>query len=443
MSYKLILIEPINRLALQKNRLHIFENIARTSYFRVPPLALGVLAGLTPDEWEVKIIQEPLENPNYDENADLIGITAATHTVKRGYEIADEFRKRGKKVIMGGIHPSVMINEALEHCDAVCIGEAENVWKEILEDAKKGTLKKIYKQKQPFDLSFYTPPRREIMPKRTSIFYNVGTVEASRGCPYNCDFCSVSIIHGKKIRYRPLDNILPEIENINHRRIFFVDNNIIANFKHAKELFREMIPMKKSWTAQATISIVKDEKLLKLASDSGCYGLLIGIESITEEGFKKYDKSVNSFKELKEALKILKEHKIGVLAHMVFGNDFDTKETMWETIEKLLELDVVSATLGILVPYPGTQLARNLEKQGRILTKDWDYYDIHHLVFKPKNFSHEEFLKEIQAIRERFFTTKEILSRAFRYHSITALGFNISSRAHNIVGSIPEHKILE
>lgn len=433
MQYKLLLIEPVNRLALKKKSFHIFDNIARASYFRVPPLALGILAGLTPPEWEIKIIQEPLDTPDYDEDADLVGITVATHTAKRGYEIADEFKKRGKLVIMGGIHPSVMVDEALAHCDSVCIGEVENIWKDILNDAKRGALKKIYRQKQPSDLRFYTPPRRDLMPERTSIFYNVGTIEASRGCPYNCDFCSVSITHGKRIRYRPLDNILPEIESIKHNRLFFVDNNIIASFRHAKELFREMIPLKKSWTAQATISIVKDEELLKLASDSGCYGLLIGIENLTEEGFKKYNKSVRNFNELKVALRILKDHKIGVLAHMVFGNDFDTKGTIRETGEKLLELDVVSATLGILVPYPGTQLANNLEKQGRILTKDWDYYDIHHLVFQPKNFSRKEFLDEIQSIRKNFFATKAILSRAFRYRSLTALGFNISSRAHNNV----------
>jgi len=276
---KLLLIEPANKFALNKRKFHFLENIARTAYYDVPPLALGVIAALTPSDWEIKILQEPKDMVDYDENADLVGITAATHNVKRGYEIAREFRRRGKKVIMGGIHPSVMVEEALNFCDAVCVGEAELVWKEVLEDLKKGELKKVYKAREVFDLSQYSPPRRDLFPKKKEAFYSPSTIEASRGCPYNCDFCSVSITHGKVIRYRPVKSIIQEMESIDNKRLFFVDNNIISSFQKAKELFSAMVPLKKQWTAQATISIVKDQKLLELASKSGCYGLLIGIET--------------------------------------------------------------------------------------------------------------------------------------------------------------------
>ena len=238
-------------------------------------------------------------------------------------------------------------------------------------------------------------------------------------------------MHGRKIRYRPIDNLIPEMERMENKNLFFVDNNIIANFKHAKELFREMIPLKKKWTGQATISIVKDRELLKLASDSGCYGLLIGIESVIKEGFQKYNKSLRSFDELKKALRILRDHRIGVLAHMVFGNDFDTKETLRESLYNLLELDVASATLGILVPYPGTKFTQNLESQGRILTKDWNYYDINHLLFQPTNFTPQEFLEEMQEMRKNFFSVKSILLRTIKYYSPIVLGLNIISRSHN------------
>lgn len=432
---KLLLIEPANRFAIPVSKFHLLERIARSNYLNVPPLALGVLAALTPPEWEIKILQEPKDRVDFNEEADLVGITAATHNVKRGYEIAGEFRRRGKKVIMGGIHPTVMPDEALQHCDSVCIGEGEMVWREVLEDAKKGKLKKIYKSKELLDLKFYTPPRRDLMPERKSIFFNVGTLEVSRGCPYDCDFCSVSAIHGRKIRYRPTESVIQEIESIKNKNIFFVDNNIISNFQQAKELFREMIPLKKRWTAQATISIVKDRELLKLASDSGCYGLLIGIESVISEGFEKYSKSLKGLKELKEALRLLRDHRIGVLAHMVFGNDFETKENIRESLKSLLELDIASATLGIIVPYPGTKLAAELERQNRILTKDWDYYDIHHLVFKPANFTYDEFLEEIYYLRKKFFSILPILQRTFNYRSPLVLGINISSRAHNRVSS--------
>jgi radical SAM superfamily enzyme YgiQ (UPF0313 family) len=430
---KLILIEPLNRTSIIRRKRSFLQKIPLNTYFNMPALALGILAALTPDNWDVKILQEPADTIEYDEEVDLVGISAATHTAKRAYEIGDEFRKRGKKVIMGGIHPSVMTEESLQHCDSVCIGEAETVWKKILKDVEKGKLTQTYRAENHFDLKEYAPPKRELMPDHKSIFYKTKTLEASRGCPHDCDFCSVSIIHGRKIRYRPIENLISEIEHLENSHLFFVDNNIIANPERAKQLFREIIPLKKRWTGQATISIAKDRELLKLASDSGCYGLLVGLESLAKEGFDKYQKNLRNMEELHEALRIIKEHGIGILAHMVFGDDFETKETIQETIENLMKLDVVTANLGILVPYPGTTLASKLKEQNRILTWDWDYYDIHHLVFQPKNFSCEEFLEQMQNIRKRYFSVKNILSRSISHRSPNVLGHNITSCSHNRV----------
>lgn len=426
---RLLLIEPANQHASLKNS------------FRVPPLSLGVLAGLTPPDWEVKIVQEPGDTIDFDEDVDFVGITATTNNVKRGYEIAHEFRRRGKKVIMGGIHPTVMPGEALLHCDSVCIGEAEPLWKEILKEFKQGKLKKIYRQKEFFDLDLYTSPKRELMPHRRSFFFDVGTVETSRGCPYNCDFCSVSTIHGGRIRYRPLKSVIREIESIENKNLFFVDNNIVPHVRNAKKLFREMIPLRKRWTAQATISMVKDHELVKLAAASGCFGLLIGIESVVQDGFKKYSKSLKGLDELKVALKLLKDNGIGILATMVFGNDFDTRDTMRESLHNLLELDLASASLGILIPYPGTKLAEDLERQNRILSRDWNYYDINNLVFKPKNFSCEEFMEEMHILRKKYFSLSSILSRALSHSGNSfwiALGVNIAMRAHNRANSVPD-----
>ncbi|MBA7600498.1 Bacteriochlorophyllide d C-12(1)-methyltransferase [subsurface metagenome] len=431
---KLLLIHPTNQLAISKSKFHFIEKIANSNFLDLSPLALCVLAGITPPDWEVKIVQEPKDTIDFDEEVDLVGITAATHTVKRGYEISDEFRKRGKMVVMGGIHPSVMYKEALVHCDAVCIGEAEPVWKDILEDVKQGKLKKTYRSKEHFDLSFYTSPRRDLIPKRKSIFFNVGNVETSRGCPYNCDFCTVSIVHGRKIRHRPLENLIPEIESVEKKTLFFVDDNIVSNFQYAKKLFREMIPLKKKWAGQAPIYIAKDRELAKLAGEAGCFGLLIGIESLVKEGFEKYNKSLKNMDELKEALKILKDSGISVEAHLVFGNDFETKDTMRESLENLLELDFAAASLNILVPYPGTKLTACLERQKRILSRDWNYYDINHLLFKPNNFTCEEFMEEIQIVRKKFHSLKAICSRTLsfsRIRPLIVLGVNISTRTHN------------
>ncbi len=412
------------------------SNFARKNYFSIPPISLGILAELTPPSWDVKIIQEPQHQIDFDEQADLVGITAVTNTVKRGYQIADQFRIRGVKVIMGGIHPTARTEEALCHCDSVCIGEAELIWNDVLMDLKNKRLKKRYKADRLFDLHSYASPRRNLMTISDSFFFSAETIESSRGCAFNCDFCSVSLTHGNKVRYRHHENVAEEISKIQRKRLFFVDNNIAANQEKAKELFKSLIPFKKKWTGQASISITEDLELLKYAADSGCYGLLVGIESITDVGLKKYKKSKNDFTSLKTSVKILRDHGIAVLAHMVFGNDFDTKDLMVETLERLYELDIASATLGILVPYPGTKLAENLEKQERILTKDWDLYDINHLVFKPQNFSCEEFVEQVQHIRHEFFSFNKMLSRAINYRNPTVFGFNLSLRSHNPVSIV-------
>lgn len=431
---KLILVEPASRLKYQKRKIQILENIANSHYFRTPSLALGVLAGLTPPDWDIRIMREPRDRIIYHEDADIVGITAVTHTVKRGYEIADEFRKRGVKVIMGGIHPTVMFNEALQHCDSVCIGEAEPVWKDVINDITLGKLKRIYTSPEPFDLKGYTSPLRKLMPGVKSFIFDPGiSVEASRGCPFSCDFCSVGFIHGHKIRYRPLNNLIEEINSIESNKIFFVDNNIVANHRMAKELFKALIPLKKRWTGQATINIVKDPELLELAVDSGCKGLLIGIESVIDEGFNKYNKNPGSYVDLQRALRILKGHGIRVLAHMVFGNDFESEKSMKESLRRISDLDIVSASIGIMVPYPGTKLAMDLEKKGRILTKDWDYYDIHHLVFRPENFTTESFLNEIEKLRRNYFSIRSIMARTIKYRDPEVLGFNIFQRGYNKV----------
>jgi radical SAM superfamily enzyme YgiQ (UPF0313 family) len=433
---KLILIQPAPTVDLYHSSFGFINNFIRKNYFTVPPIALGILAGLTPPSWEVKIIQEPNQQIDLNEPADLVGITAGTSNVTRGYQIADEYKKRGVKVIMGGIHPTVRAEEALDHCDSVCLGEAELIWNDVLEDVKNNRLKNKYKAETYFNLQDYVLPRRDLMTSSDSIFYSAATIETSRGCPYNCDFCSVSLTHGNKIRYRQVDAVAEEISTINRKRFFFVDNNLVANHHKAKELFKSLVPLKIKWTGQATISIADDPELLKYAADSGCYGLLIGIESVTDEGMKKYQKSKKDFGALKSAIKSMNDHGIAVLAHMVFGNDFETKDSMVETLERLNELDIVSATLGIMVPYPGTKLADDLEKEERILTRDWNLYDIHHLVFKPLNFGTEEFIEQIQQIRRKFFTFGNILSRTINCRNLNALGFNLSIRSHNRVGLV-------
>jgi radical SAM superfamily enzyme YgiQ (UPF0313 family) len=416
------LIEPVNKHAGLRTE------------FRVPSLVLELLASCTPPDWDVRIIQEPFDRIDFDQEVDLVGITVATNTANRAYSIADEYRKRDTKVVMGGIHPTVLPQEALEHCDAVCLAEGETVWRDILQDFKNGKLRPLYKQERTTNLDEYPLLDHERIARRRSRFFDIGTMETSRGCPYDCDFCSVSIIHGRKIRNRPLKPVLTEMESINNRILFFVDNNIISSIPYAKQLFREMIPLKKRWTAQATIAFAKDRELVRLASDAGCFGLLVGLESVVEEGFQRYKKSLRNLEELKEALKLLKDHGISVLATMIFGHDFDTKDTIRRTLDYLLDLDLISASLGILVPYPGTKLADRLEKQNRLLSKDWSLYDINNLLFEPLNFSCDEFVEEMQNLRKKYFSwpaaAKRIISHAGNRVWI-GIGLNVAMHLHN------------
>ena len=211
--------------------------------FRVPSLVLELLASQTPPDWDVRIIQEPFDGIDFDEEVNLVGITVVTNTANRAYQIADEYRKRDKKVIMGGIHPTILHQEALNHCDAVCLGEGETIWGDILQDFKKGKLRPLYRQDRMTDLDNYPVLNREAVRKRRSLFFDIGTIETSRGCPHICDFCSVHIMHSRKMRHRPLESVLKEMESIDNRSLFFVDNNIISNIPYAKKLFREMIPL--------------------------------------------------------------------------------------------------------------------------------------------------------------------------------------------------------
>lgn len=375
----------------------------------MPQLALYILAGLTPKEHEVKIIEEEVESIDLEQECDLIGISTMTANSNRAYELCEEFKKRGKTVVLGGVHPTILPEEALQHADAVVTGEAEGVWETLITDFLNNNLKSKYHNPVP-DLGKYIPKDySRILNKR---LFNLIPIMTSRGCPYNCDFCCVTDLFGKKIRHVPVENVVRDIKESGAKNFIFLDDNIIGHARYAKELFRAIKPLKIKWVGQASISLlVKDDELMQLAADSGCKSLFFGIESVSEEQIKSMRKSFNEIELLESALKKIK--KMGILIHasMVFGFDNDTRATFKETVKFLMRNKVSTVSFNVLTPYPGTKVYDELKKENRLTTTNWKYYDHNTVVFKPKNMTGYELQIGKVNARKKFYTIFSVLNR--------------------------------
>ncbi len=375
----------------------------------MPQLALIILQGLTPKEHQVVAVDEEAEGIDLEHDCDLVGISFMTSNASRAYWLAREFKKRGKTVVLGGVHPTLLPDEALPYGDSVVIGEAEGVWAELLEDYKNGRLKKIYHNPRP-DLSTYVPKDfGKIKPRR---LFAMVPLMTSRGCPYHCDFCCVTDLFGKEIRHVPVANIVRDIKESGRKNFMFLDDNIIGQPSYAKELFAALKPLKISWVGQSSISLlVKDDELLKLAAESGCIGLFVGLESVKEVQMNSLRKSFSSLQGLESALKKMRKAGIFVHASMIFGFDEDTKEVFDDTVRFLIKNKVHTVSFNVLTPYPGTRTLQKMKEEGRLLTDDWKYYDHSTVVFQPKNMSPYELMAGKIRSRKKFYGAWSILSR--------------------------------
>jgi radical SAM superfamily enzyme YgiQ (UPF0313 family) len=348
----------------------------------IPQLSLHILEGLTPSNHKVKIVEEENERLDLDEACDLVGISCMTSNAPRAYSLASEFRKRGRKVVLGGVHPTILPDEALLHADAVVIGEAEGVWERVVADCAIGELRAKY-QAPPSSLDRYIPLHFRKDSKRR--LFNVVPVMTTRGCPYSCDFCCVSDLYGKKIRHAPVANVVRDIEESENKIYIFLDDNIIGEPGYAKELFRAITPLRIKWVGQASISFVHDAELMELAAKSGCAALFVGIESVSEAQVKKMRKSIKKAEALTEAIRRIKGLGIHLHASFVFGFDDDKPSVFPKTLEFLQKNRISSASFNILTPYPGTAVYRQFKDEGRLLTTDWRYYDHSTVVFRPRH----------------------------------------------------------
>ena len=410
---KIILISPVYKVDKPSQEL-----------LTLPALSLHIIAGLTPPEHDVKIVEEEVRLTDTNEDCDLVGISCYTANIRRCYELADKFRARGIPVVLGGIHPTVMPEESMEHADAIVIGEAENVWAGLLEDLKKGKLKKTYKKPYP-ELDNYIPLQTR-KPRLTHGF-GVLPAETSRGCPYTCDFCAVPVHYGRKQRHRPVEHVVRDLAESGGKRFFFVDDNIMGDPRYARELLKQMAGLNLKWAGQSSIKVIqKNPDLLDLATKAGCVGLFFGLETISHSSLKALGKSIRDLNEISDTIKMIRDSGIYFYSGMIFGFDSDTESVFDDTLEFIQKNKIGSIGINVLTPYPGTPLFAKLQNEGRIISTNWDDYNFiwGRVVFKPKNFTPEKLFEETLRIKTETARLGKTLGRMHWRHGFYHMAIN-------------------
>ncbi len=385
-------------------------------------LAIPVLVSLTPPEHEVRVFDENIEDIDYDWDADLAGVSVRTMFANRAYSICENFRRRGVKTVLGGIHPSMCTEEALQYSNAVLKGEAEEVWPALLQDAQNGGLKRIYEAEKKTDLTTSPVPSRSSLSKNG---YFSDIVQTTKGCPFKCEFCSVYAYDGQKIRNRTIAQVIKEIQEVagtssgyKKKSIFFADDNIIANKKFARELFSALKEYNLNWSCQASINIAREDDLLRLMKESGCGAILIGFESVSKNNLSRMDKGVNQRHDYADAINRIQSHGILVHSSFILGYDFDTHSSFDELIDFIDKTRLLMPLINILTPFPGTKLFRRLEEEGRIIHKDWSRYDAKNVVFSPSLLTPDELLKGYKKVIRAVYSFDSIYEKLKYYWDI-------------------------
>ena len=378
---------------------------------RYAPLTLTTLAALIPPELnaDVRIIDEGVDEIDPDTlEADLVGISAITGTAPRAYEISARLRRRGIPVVIGGVHPTLMPNEAMANADSTVVGYAEDAWPELLRDFAAGRMARRYDQNPSLSLAGRPFPQRQLFD--TSLVNVAHTLEATRGCIYQCEFCVVPAAWGKPLQ-KPVADVIADIRQMRAKRVIFLDLNLIADVAYAKELFTALIPLKIQWGGLATTTIAWDDELLDLAAQSGCRGLLIGFESLNQASLVETKKAFNMRRGYHEVVRKIRDRKIALMGCFVFGFDHDTLSTFDETVDFVLASHMDLPRYAIAVPFPGTALYKRLKAEGRIVTEDWGLYDGQHVVFEPKQMTAAQLLERTRLAWKKTYSYASIFRR--------------------------------
>lgn len=400
---KILLISPENKKSIYA---YTKEDVKS---FWFPKLSLPTIAANTPSGIEVKIVDEVVEDIDFNMDVDLVGISVMTYLAPRAYEIAGRFRERGVKVVLGGIHPSMCPEEAKEHADSVVVGEAERTWPGLIEDLRRGKLKPFYKEDDLPKLDSLPEPRRDLLNRKS--YWTTNCVQTSRGCPFACDFCTVTIFGGNQFRLRPVEEVVEEVKRLRKGFVVFVDDNIAGNKAYAKQLFKALIPLKINWGSQASLTMARDPELLSLAAKSGCTALFIGVESISAENLLAANKKFNKVEKFREEFKKFHDHGIMIQTGMIFGFDNDDESVFERTVEFLEGNRIELVMFNILTPLPGTNLYKKMDAEGRIIDRDWAHYDGRHVVFSPRLMNPETLQEGFLWSYHKFYSIPSILKR--------------------------------
>jgi len=399
------------------------------------PLTLSVLVALVPKEIKafIKIVDEGVEKFDNSGDFDIVCITCVTSSAKRAYELCHYFRKKKSYVVLGGVHPTLMPEEAAAHAHSVFIGLAEETFPEFIKDYLNGSPKKSYQQASQCKHLSMPIPRRDLI---STAYINIPTVVANRGCQNSCAYCYIHKLWGHQGLTRPIVEVIREIKGLNSKRIILLDPSPSSNEAYAEEFFKALVPLKIKWSGLSSIDVVHHPKLFDLMVKSGCEGILAGFESINSDNLVAVGKSTNKVDDYKYAIRQFHRADIPVLGCFVAGFDSDTRASLMETVDFIDEIGVDLPRFSILIPFPGTSMFDEYDKNGRILTRDWHRYDTMHVVFQPKAMEPQELQLAFYDMWKRSYSLKRIIKRMSntRYEKIIKQGANIGFKyyAHKL-----------
>lgn len=378
------------------------------------PYALAILAGVVPKGIDIQVFDDRIDEIDYNQKTDLVAISVETFTAKRAYAIAQKYRERKIPVVLGGFHPSLVPDEAKQFADSVVVGEAEPIMGNILDDFKNGQLKPFYYPGFQNVLSGYKANRDIFIGKK---YLPITLTHFSRGCPYSCSYCPDATLYGGRIRFRPVKDVIEDIETQTKKLIFFVDNNITYDKQRLKELLKAITPLKINWISQADINVAQDEELLDLMVKSGCFGLVVGFETLSGGNLQQMNKVPNIplLSHYDELVGRIHGHGISIWAAFLLGYDHDTKDTIKLTVDFAIKHKYFFAAFNHLIPYYGTPIYNNLKKENRLLFDKWwldNDFKFGQVAFKPRNMSAQELSEECLKAREAFNSYTNIISRA-------------------------------